>query len=56
MSDLRCESCNTPALVVYQQQPLCGPCALQALDGNRLVIEVDDTDTSAEDRSSRQSV
>ncbi len=34
-----------PALVIYESEPLCGPCALLALDENHryLVVQVDDT-------------
>ena len=44
MSDLLCERCGTPALVIYEQKPLCGPCAVEALDENHhyLVVQVDD--------------
>lgn len=44
MSDLLCERCKEPALVIYEHEPLCGPCAVEALDENQhyLVVQVDD--------------
>ena len=45
MSDLLCSRCESPALVIYEHEPLCGPCALIALDEHHhyLVVQVDDT-------------
>lgn len=45
MSVPLCERCNEPALVIYAQESLCGPCAVEALDENHhyLVVQVDDT-------------
>jgi hypothetical protein len=52
MSDLLCERCEKPALVIYERAPLCGPCAVEALDEDHhyLVVQVDDRepDTSNE--------
>ena len=52
MSDLLCERCGVPALVIYERKPLCGPCAVEALDEDHhyLVVRVDDRepDTSNE--------
>ena len=44
MSELLCERCSDPALVIYERKPLCGPCAIEALDENHhyLVVQVDD--------------
>lgn len=43
MSDLPCKRCGDPALVIYEREPLCGPCAVEALDENHhyLVVQVD---------------
>ena len=47
MSDLLCERCGDPALVIYDLKPLCGPCAVEVFDDKRhhLVVHVDDRDT-----------
>lgn len=44
MSEILCERCASPALVIYEQKPLCGPCAIDALDERHhyLVVQVDD--------------
>ena len=49
MSDLLCERCKKPALVIYEREPLCGPCAVDALDENHryLVVQVDDRKSRA---------
>jgi hypothetical protein len=49
MSDLLCEKCESPALVIYERRPLCGPCAVEALDENQhyLVVQVDDRAATA---------
>lgn len=43
--NLLCLRCGSLALLVYEKEPLCGPCALQALEEHHhhLAIEVDDT-------------
>jgi hypothetical protein len=50
VSVLLCKRCGTPALVIYEQEPLCGPCALIALDEHHhyLVVKVDDGDPVVE--------
>lgn len=44
MSDLLCVRCASPALVIYEQKSLCGPCAVEALDESHqyLVVPVGD--------------
>ncbi|HKZ30566.1 MAG TPA: hypothetical protein VJ482_13160 [Acidimicrobiia bacterium] len=51
MTDLLCQRCDTPALVIYAREPLCGPCALEALDERHhyLVVQVDDRVRPTED-------
>jgi hypothetical protein len=51
MSELLCDRCGDPALVIYEGEPKCGPCALLALDENHhyLVVQVDHRDTPADD-------
>ncbi len=55
MSTLLCDRCAQPALVIYEHEPLCGPCALKALDEHHqyLVVEVDDTAPSEETKDSQ---
>jgi hypothetical protein len=60
VSTLLCHRCESPALVIYENEPLCGPCALIALDENHhyLVVQVDDTDarrTAPVDSETKQS-
>ena len=53
MSTLLCQRCGAPALVIYEHKPLCGPCAVEAVDENHhyLVVQVDDRSTlEADDR------
>lgn len=55
MSDLLCERCGDPALVIYEQKPLCGPCAVAGFDDKRhhLVVHVDDRNTLEDEESVR---
>jgi len=45
VTDLLCQRCDSPALVIYEQESLCGPCAVRAVNEHQhyLVVQVDDT-------------
>ena len=49
MSTLLCQLCGKHALVIYERKPLCGPCAVEALDENHhyLVVQVEDEEPPA---------
>jgi len=55
MSELLCERCGALALVIYGQEPLCGPCALAALDETQhyLVVQIDDNGPPVEHSTAR---
>lgn len=57
MTVLLCERCGDPALVIYEQKSLCGPCAVEALDQNHhyLVVQVEEPAVPAGEDGARAS-